>query len=483
MSANGAGPQHRGMSSSRDRCPACTRLLISTRFDATFRMPDQSERLCFGIPGGLCADCHQLYIDPDLIELLDLAPAGARSRSRPTSSSRSAPGRRSSVRRPSGSPPRASANAPFPLLARSDPIRDPQIEREAVARVRRPAPADALHLRVELDQARRAPHRAPGPSTRAPDARASPRGTGRGASSGRASPVISPRSRRSWTSISSRIRRWRTASRTGAGLSSIRRSRSSSARARWRMRDRIDERPHRARHGLGDERLDVIDRHRLAHGVPERELLQLHHRDPALLLALDVALAHEAADARRELARDARAEPDLALAGARLDPRRELALARRLELADLAAGARGSRPRASCSAGPSRPTRSPRRSPGRCPARSVSNAPTSCVPRRRCSGSGAPAPRRIATLPRAEHRARRRAARGSRRGGGRVRCARPPVASAPAGRRGSGSRRSGTRRPPPRGRTRRRPRSRRGERSRGGGRGRRVPGRSPSGRW
>jgi hypothetical protein len=23
-------------------------------------------------PGGLCEDCHQLYIDPDLIELLDL---------------------------------------------------------------------------------------------------------------------------------------------------------------------------------------------------------------------------------------------------------------------------------------------------------------------------------------------------------------------------------------------------------------------------
>ena len=60
------------MSTGRDRCPACTRLLISTRFDATFRLPDQSERLCFGIPGGLCTDCHQLYIDPDLIELLDL---------------------------------------------------------------------------------------------------------------------------------------------------------------------------------------------------------------------------------------------------------------------------------------------------------------------------------------------------------------------------------------------------------------------------
>jgi hypothetical protein len=35
-------------------------------------MPDRSERLCFAIPGGLCSWCHQLYIDPDLIELLDL---------------------------------------------------------------------------------------------------------------------------------------------------------------------------------------------------------------------------------------------------------------------------------------------------------------------------------------------------------------------------------------------------------------------------
>ena len=60
------------MTPSRERCPACTRRLITTRFDATFRMPDKDERLCFGIPGGLCEDCHQLYIDPELIELLDL---------------------------------------------------------------------------------------------------------------------------------------------------------------------------------------------------------------------------------------------------------------------------------------------------------------------------------------------------------------------------------------------------------------------------
>ena len=60
------------MSGLRDRCPSCSRRLIITRFDTTFRLPDRSERLCFGIPGGLCEDCHQLYIDPELIELLDL---------------------------------------------------------------------------------------------------------------------------------------------------------------------------------------------------------------------------------------------------------------------------------------------------------------------------------------------------------------------------------------------------------------------------
>jgi len=62
------------MSADRERCPACHRNLIGSRYDTTFRLPDGSERLCFGIPGGLCADCNQLYIDPDLIELLDLGP-------------------------------------------------------------------------------------------------------------------------------------------------------------------------------------------------------------------------------------------------------------------------------------------------------------------------------------------------------------------------------------------------------------------------
>jgi hypothetical protein len=59
----------------RERCPTCARQLISSKFDATFRLADRSERLCFGIPAGLCADCHQLYIEPSLISMLDLAEA------------------------------------------------------------------------------------------------------------------------------------------------------------------------------------------------------------------------------------------------------------------------------------------------------------------------------------------------------------------------------------------------------------------------
>src|SRR5674476_441838 len=65
-------PEVHAMSRARESCPRCGRRLVSTRFDTTFRLPDRSERLCFGIPGGLCEDCHQLYIDPELIELLDL---------------------------------------------------------------------------------------------------------------------------------------------------------------------------------------------------------------------------------------------------------------------------------------------------------------------------------------------------------------------------------------------------------------------------
>jgi hypothetical protein len=63
---------HEPTTTAPERCPHCSRRLVTTRFDTTFRLPDGSERLCFGIPGSLCEDCHQLYVDPGLIELFDL---------------------------------------------------------------------------------------------------------------------------------------------------------------------------------------------------------------------------------------------------------------------------------------------------------------------------------------------------------------------------------------------------------------------------
>jgi hypothetical protein len=58
-----------------DGCPGCNQPLIASRFDATFRMPDGEERHCFGLPASLCESCKQLYLDPDLIDILNV-PSG-----------------------------------------------------------------------------------------------------------------------------------------------------------------------------------------------------------------------------------------------------------------------------------------------------------------------------------------------------------------------------------------------------------------------
>ncbi len=63
------------MTSFNERCPRCSRRLIISRFDTTFRLPDHTERLCFGIPGGLCEACSQLYVELELLELLNLGEA------------------------------------------------------------------------------------------------------------------------------------------------------------------------------------------------------------------------------------------------------------------------------------------------------------------------------------------------------------------------------------------------------------------------
>jgi hypothetical protein len=51
-------------------CPVCNRKLFNSRFDATFRLPNGDERFFFALPASLCAICQQLYLDPDLIDLL-----------------------------------------------------------------------------------------------------------------------------------------------------------------------------------------------------------------------------------------------------------------------------------------------------------------------------------------------------------------------------------------------------------------------------
>ena len=53
-------------------CPVCNRKLFNSRFDATFRLDDGSEKFFFGLPASLCEVCQQLYLDPDLIELLSV---------------------------------------------------------------------------------------------------------------------------------------------------------------------------------------------------------------------------------------------------------------------------------------------------------------------------------------------------------------------------------------------------------------------------
>lgn len=57
-------------------CLVCHKKLYKSRFDTTFRLPDHSEKFFFMLPGHLCRNCQQLYLDPDLINLLSL-PDGA----------------------------------------------------------------------------------------------------------------------------------------------------------------------------------------------------------------------------------------------------------------------------------------------------------------------------------------------------------------------------------------------------------------------
>ena len=60
------------MASHSVACSLCGNWLAASTYDTAFRMPDGSELLCFAVPGRLCSTCSQLFVDPDLIDALDL---------------------------------------------------------------------------------------------------------------------------------------------------------------------------------------------------------------------------------------------------------------------------------------------------------------------------------------------------------------------------------------------------------------------------
>lgn len=72
MVAAGSGYTLTRMARAADSCPQCHRRIVSSRFDASFRLQDGKERLCFGIPAAMCKDCQQLYVSPELIDLLEV---------------------------------------------------------------------------------------------------------------------------------------------------------------------------------------------------------------------------------------------------------------------------------------------------------------------------------------------------------------------------------------------------------------------------
>ena len=60
------------MSGFRDRCPACSRRLVITRFDTTFRLPDKSSGSASVSRVACVRTATSCTSIPELIDLLDL---------------------------------------------------------------------------------------------------------------------------------------------------------------------------------------------------------------------------------------------------------------------------------------------------------------------------------------------------------------------------------------------------------------------------
>ena len=151
----------------------------------------------------------------------------------------------------------------------------------------------------------------------------------------------SPAASRSPVSSSSRIRRWRTASRTGSGVASSSRSSSSSARSTRRSPTASVNAQTEPGTASATSAADVVGPDRLAAAV-ERELVELHRGAAGSGDARSASPSlDEPTDPLGERLGGARARASRPRSRAsRLDPAGERAALRGRELADRAAGRR-----------------------------------------------------------------------------------------------------------------------------------------------
>jgi hypothetical protein len=56
-----------------DNCPVCGKALLDGLFDTTWRSSrERHERYVCGLEASLCKPCEQLYVDPNLVDMLAL---------------------------------------------------------------------------------------------------------------------------------------------------------------------------------------------------------------------------------------------------------------------------------------------------------------------------------------------------------------------------------------------------------------------------
>ena len=286
-------------------CPVCNRKPSTRASTRRSVLPGGSERFFFGLPASLCDVCQQLYLDPDLIEMLSV-PEGRCTFAieiRPGAAARSLVERRLLLARPRRSPAGAATWLPIQATSAS-------CERSSdTAAVTRPArcPCSACRARAALRAHGRAPSLR---QARACSASFCARNgcsfSSRTRSGGRV-----PAARWSATTIRSRRRRWSWVTTTGIGAcSSSRRANEARCLARAAAADGVEERPRRAGHGLVDELVDVLARDRPARPV-ERQLLELGVGQLGHPAAVDVAFAYVGADAFGEQAGGARARGEM----------------------------------------------------------------------------------------------------------------------------------------------------------------------------